>query len=129
MDIRENFKKLQQSYESNDKEYWEKFYSKDVVRRIAGCKPLIGRDACKLQHQEYLDSLTSPPQFEMKSVAFDDDNNVCIYEFYHEFSSTKYGEIRQMQVHVQRWRDEKIFEESIYAMPLDLDGNPKEYDM
>ncbi len=120
MDIRSNFAKLTQLMQSGDnQEYWQKYYSENVIRRITGLEPLIGREAGRQQVQEFLDNLTSPPRIEMKAVAFDDDNDVSIFEFRHEFSHKMYGDIRQMQVHVQRWRDEKIYEELIYVMPLD----------
>ena len=35
-----------------------------------------------------------------------------------EGTAHAYGDIRQTEIHVQRWRDGKIYDESIYLMPL-----------
>ena len=48
----------------------------------------------------------------MKAV--DEDNQTSVYQYQHEFNHTSQGKIRQMQIHVQRWRDEKMYEEFIY---------------
>ena len=64
-----------------------------------------------------------PSRAEWKTVAFDDDNQISIFEIYHEFSHKAYGDIRQTEVHVQRWRDGKIYDESIYLMPLNEEAD------
>jgi len=119
MDIRARFAELTRLMESGDNEkIWQDYYSEDIVRRITGLEPLDGREACRQQVQEFLDGLTSTPRVETKTVALDDDNQVSVFEIYHEFSHKTYGHIRQTQIHVQRWRDDKIYDETIYVMHL-----------
>lgn len=119
MDIRSNFDALTKLMESGDKErYWQEYYSENIVRRLTGLRPLVGREACRRQVQEFIDGLTSTPQIESKTVAFDDENQISMYEFNFEFIYKAWGHIRQSQIHVQRWRSDRIFEETIYVMSL-----------
>ena len=119
MDLRAKFAELKKLWESGDNERsWQEYYSKDVVRRITGLEPLVGREACRKQVQEFLDGLTSAPSVEWKTVVFDDENQVSIFEFNFEFVHETHGHLRQTQIHVQRWRDDKIYDETIYVMPL-----------
>ncbi|MBC8874537.1 MAG: nuclear transport factor 2 family protein [Planctomycetes bacterium] len=124
MNMRANFESLTTLMRSGDnEECWQKYYSEDVVRRYTNVKPWVGRETCRQRVQEFLDGLTSTPRVEWKTVAFDDDNQVSIFEIYHEFSHKAYGDIRQTEVHVQRWRDGKIYDESIYLMPLNEEAD------
>ena len=124
MNMRADFERLRTLMRSGDNdECWQKYYSDDVVMRFPNVKPWVGRGACRQGVQEFLDGLTSTQRVELKTVAFDDDKQVSIFEIYHEFSHRVYGDIRQTEVHVQRWRDGKVYDESIYLMPLNEEAD------
>ena len=113
----ENATSLNVAMLSGNKDYWQMF-SADVVRRITGWADLVGIEACQQQAQEFVDGLTAPNRLELKSLAADEENEVSFAEYYHEFNHQQWGHIRQNQVHVQRWKDGKVYEESIYVIPL-----------
>jgi hypothetical protein len=119
MNYREQFARLSELQKSGDnEECWKDFYTEDIVRRITGLQPLVGRDACRQQVQHFADGLIVAPKIELTAHAFDDENQVSIVEFRHDFSHKEYGEISQMQTHVQRWREGRIYEENIYIIQL-----------
>ena len=119
MKDRDQFERLSKLQESGDnEECWKVFYTEDVVRRITGLEPLVGRDACREQVQHFIDGLTGAPKIEPAAIAFDDENQVSIVEFRHDFSHKEWGEISQMQTHIQRWREGRIYEENIYVINL-----------
>ena len=118
MKYRDQFERLSKLQESGDnEECWKVFYTEDVVRRITGLEPLVGRNACREQVQHFIDGLTGAPKTEPTAIAFDDENQVSI-EFRHNFSHKEWGEISQMQTHVQRWHEGRIYEENIYVINL-----------
>ena len=117
MDLRSNYSRLTAVQQSGDNEkVWQEFYTEDIVRRIGGL-PLVGRDACRRQVQDFLDGLNAPQKMELVTLAFDDENNVSIAEYDQSFSHREYGGISQRLITVQRWRDNQIYEETIYVMP------------
>ena len=81
-------------------------------------EPLVGRDACREQVQHSIDGLTGAPKIDPTAIAFDDENQGSIIEFRHDFSHKEWGEISQMQTHIQRWREGRIYEENIYIINL-----------
>tara|TARA_B100001057_G_scaffold484309_1_gene562238 strand:- start:215 stop:592 length:378 start_codon:yes stop_codon:yes gene_type:complete len=120
MNYRDQFSRLSELQSSGDnEECWREFYTEDVVRRITGLAPLIGRDAFRQQVQSFLDGLTAPQKIEPTASAFDDEKQVSILEFRHDFSHRENGAISQMQTHVQRWREGRIYEENIYIINLE----------
>ena len=90
----------------------------DLVKRITGWDDLVGLEACKKQGKDFVDGLTALNRLELRSMAVDEANDVSFMEYYHEFEHRKWGHLRQTQVHVQRWKNGKVYEESIYVMPL-----------
>ena len=119
MNYRERFAKLSELQASGDnEESWKEFYTEDIVRRITNLKPLVGRDACRQQVQHFMGGLTGRAKIEPTATAFDDENQVSIFEFRHDFRHKEYGGISQMQTHVQKWREGRIYEENIYVMHL-----------
>ena len=119
MNYREQFARLSKLQKSGDnEECWNDFYTQDILRRITGLEPLVGRDACRQQVQHFIDSLKGTPKTKLTAIAFDDENQVSIVEFQHDFSHKEWGEISQMQTHIQRWREGRIYEENIYVINL-----------
>ena len=119
MNYREQFARLSKLQKSGDnEECWNDFYTQDILRRITGLEPLVGRDACRQQVQHFIDSLKGTPKTKLTAIAFDDENQVSIVEFQHDFSHKEWGEISQMQTHIQRWREGRIYEENIYIINL-----------
>ena len=106
------------SLESLDKwrEALEKYYADDVVRKVAGLVPLVGKDMIREQVEDYVKVCTEFRSAEVKAVAVDEDNQVSMVECFMEYTHKFYGHIRQSHVCVQRWRDGKIYQESLYVM-------------
>jgi ketosteroid isomerase-like protein len=99
--------------------YWEafdKYYADDAVRKIAGLAPLVGKDMIREQVEDFIKGCTEFKAFEVKAVVVDEENNVSMVEQFVEWTHKFYGHVRQNQVAVQRWRDGKIYEESVYVM-------------
>ena len=99
--------------------YWEafdKYYADDAVRKIAGLAPLVGKDMIRQQAEDFVKGCTAFGSSEVKAVAVDEDDNVSMVEQFVEWTHKFYGHVRQNQVAVQRWRDGKIYEESLYLM-------------
>ncbi len=97
-------------------EAFDKYYADDAVRKISGLVPLVGKDMIREQGEDFLNGCTELPSYEIKAVAVDEENNVSMVELFQEFTHKFYGHIRQSLVFVQRWRDGKIYEESLYIM-------------
>ncbi|MHC4556390.1 MAG: nuclear transport factor 2 family protein [Planctomycetota bacterium] len=97
-------------------EAFEKYYADDAVRKVSGLVPLVGKDMMREHAEDFLNGCTELPSHEVKVVAVDEENNVSMIEMSQEFTHKFYGHIRQSLVLVQRWRDGKIYEESIYVM-------------
>ena len=102
--------------EGKYKEVLEKYYADDAVRKIAGLVPLVGKDMIREQVEDFVKGCTEFSGLEVKAVAVDEDNAVSMVEQFVEWTHKFYGHIRQNQVCVQRWRDGKIYEESLYLM-------------
>ena len=116
MNTLENAKSLNEAMLSG-KDYWQ-MYSEDAVRRIPGSEDLVGLQACQRQVQEFVNGLTAPNRFELRSLAADEASEVSFAEYFNEFNHQQFGHIRQTQVHVQRWKDGKVYEEDIYVIHL-----------
>ena len=117
MDLRTNYSRLTTLQAKDNKQVWQDCYTEDIVRRVSGLDPLVGRDACQKQVQAFLDSLKGPMKHDQIALAFDDENNVTIAEFDQSFSHKEFGDIAQRIVMVQRWRNDQIYDETIYVMP------------
>jgi hypothetical protein len=102
--------------QGKNQEAYEKYYADDVVRKISGFVPLVGRDAVREQEKDFVKGCTEFRSAEVKAVAVDEDNHVSMVEWFVDFTHKFYGHIRQTHVCVQRWRDGQIYEESLYVM-------------
>ena len=98
------------------KEVLEKYYADDAVRKISGLVPLVAKGMIREQVEDFLKGCTAFGSSEIKAVAVDEGNNVSMVEWFVEWTHKFYGHIRQNHVCVQRWRDGKIYEESLYVM-------------
>ena len=69
MKYRDQFARLSKLQESGDnEEYWKVFYTEDVVRRITGLEPLVGRDACQRQEIDFVDETKTVGQLSGQSA-------------------------------------------------------------
>jgi ketosteroid isomerase-like protein len=102
--------------EGKYKEAFDKYYADDAVRKVSGLLPLVGKDMIREQVEDFVKGCTAFGSFEVKAVAVDEDNNVSMVEQFVEWTHKFYGHVRQNHVCVQRWRDGKIYEESLYLM-------------
>ena len=122
MDVRSNYSRLSAMQQTGDNDQmWQEFYTEDIVRRISGLDPLVGRNACRRNVQDFIDGLKARPTIEPLTLAFDDENAVSLVEFDQSFSHKTYGDIAQRIIMVQRWREDHIYDETIYVMPRDHD--------
>jgi hypothetical protein len=95
-------------------EAFDKYYADDAVRKISGLEPLVGKDMIREQAEDFIKGCTEFGGSEVKAVAVDEDNAVSMVELFVEWTHKFYGHVRQNQVCVSRWRDGKIYEESLY---------------
>ncbi|MBW2690766.1 MAG: hypothetical protein JRC99_12650 [Deltaproteobacteria bacterium] len=122
MDVRSNYSRLSAMQQTGDNDQiWQEFYTEDIVRRISGLDQLVGRNACRRQVQDFFDGLKAPPTTEQLTIAFDDENTVSVVEYDQSFSHKTYGDIAHRIIMVQRWREDQIYDETIYVMPRDHD--------
>ena len=118
MDIRARYAAMSElQHQGDNSRVWQEYYTEDIVRRIGG-HPLVGRDACQEQAQDFLDGLLSPQRIDQLTLLFDDDNKVSFAEFDQSFSHKTHGNVTQRLAVVQRWRDDQIYEETIYVMRM-----------
>jgi hypothetical protein len=71
--------------------------------------------------QDFLDGLKAPQTIEQLTLAFDDENKVSVIEYDQSFSHKTHGDITQRITMVQRWREDQIYDETIYVMRRDHD--------
>jgi len=101
--------------QGKNQEAYEKYYADDVVRKISGLVPLVGRDMIREQVEDFIKGCTEFRSYEIKAVAVDEENNVSMVEQFVEWIHKFYGHVRQNHVCVQRWREGKIYDESLYV--------------
>lgn len=97
-------------------EAFDKYYADDAVRRISGLVPLVGKAMIREQVEDFINGCTQFGSSEVKAVAVDEGNNVSMVEWFVEWTQKFYGHVRQTHVCVQRWREGKIYEESLYVI-------------
>ena len=69
MKYRDQFERLSKLQESGDnEECWKVFYTEDVVRRITGLEPLVGRDACQRQVIDFVNEKKTVGQLSGQSA-------------------------------------------------------------
>ena len=117
MDLKSNYSRLTKLQNEGNERVWQECYTEDIVRRISGLDPMVGRDACQRHVQEFIDGLEGPLQQDQIALAFDNENNVTVVEYDQSFSHKKWGDHSQRIVMVQRWRNDQIYDESVYVMP------------
>ena len=125
MTIRERLERMRADEGSiGTPEFWQEYYTEDVVKRIDGLRPLKGRRACLKQVQEFLEGFVESTNRQLKATAIYDTNQISVLEWVHEFRHQKWGSFNQAELWVQRWRDGKIFEELVFITQLeDPDGH------
>jgi uncharacterized protein (TIGR03067 family) len=99
-------------------EAWNTYYADDVVRRAGQDTPLVGMKLNLEHDKDFVISVTEWGSSAIKAVAVDEDKAVTMVEWSLEFTHKVWGHIRQNQVCVQRWRDGRIYDESIYIMQI-----------
>ena len=99
-------------------EAWNTYYAGDVVRRAGQDTPLIGKELNLEHDKDFVNSVTEWGGCAIKAVAADEDKSVTMVEWSLEYTHKFWGHIVQNQVCVQRWRDGRIYDESIYVMQI-----------
>jgi hypothetical protein len=97
---------------------WGTYYADDMVRRVPEQLPYVGKEAARKQESDFLAGVTKWGKTEIRAVGVDEENQVSMVEWYIEYTHKQFGDIRQCQVSVHRWRDGRIYEETIYVMWL-----------
>jgi hypothetical protein len=96
-------------------EAMHEFYADDLVMAENDSEPTVGLDANLEREQAFVDNTTWYGA-ELKGVAVGDD--VSMVEWWLDFHNTQYGaRLAFTQVAVQRWRDDKIYDERFYYSP------------
>ena len=69
MDLRSNYSRLATLQAKDNEQVWQECYTEDIVRRISGLDPMVGRDACQRQVQEFIDGLKGPLKQDQTALA------------------------------------------------------------
>ena len=104
-------------FQGRTEEAWEKYYAEDVVRRTEwGTR--VGRTQNRDEDREFVDDVESWKSNEITAMGADEERGVTMVQFSQEFMHKKFGPLRQEIVIVQRWRDGRVYDESVYVMKL-----------
>lgn len=104
--------------EGRTQEAWNKYYADDMVRRTEWGGLVVGKDLIQERDQDMRNDVAEWGRFAINAVAVDPDKAVTMVEWSLEFTHKSWGHVRLNLVCVQRWRDERIFDESIYVMKI-----------
>ncbi len=102
-------------FEGRTEEAWERFYAEDVVRRTEW-ETRVGRTQNRDYIQEFVDNVESWTSNEITGIGIDEERAVTMVQFSQEFKHRMWGQIRNEIVIVQRWRDGRIYDESVFVM-------------
>ena len=118
MNLKANVKDLYAMlFQGRTEEAWEKYYAEDVVRRTEW-ETRVGRTQNRDEDREFVDNVESWKSNEITAMGADEEREVTMVQFSQEFMHKKFGPLRQEIVIVQRWRDGRVYDESVYVMKL-----------
>jgi hypothetical protein len=85
-------------------EAYEKYYASDVTMQENENPATIGKDACRVNEEAFVNGITDFRKAAVKNVILSDNISVVEWEF--DFTHKDWGVRNYTQVTVQRWNDE-----------------------
>ncbi|MEL7123672.1 MAG: nuclear transport factor 2 family protein [Bacteroidota bacterium] len=94
-------------------EAFVKFYAPNVIMQENENEPTIGKAACRINEEAFVNNITEFRGASVKNVIVSDNITTVEWEF--DFTHAEWGERNYTQVAVQRWNDEgQIVNEKFY---------------
>lgn len=92
---------------------FEKFYAEDVIMQENENQPTVGKAACRLNEEAFVNGITEFRNAQIKSLIVSD--NITVTEWQFDFTHKDWGVRNYTQVAVQRWNEQgKIINEKFY---------------
>lgn len=92
---------------------FEKFYAEEVTMQENEEEPTVGKAACRLHEESFVNNITEFRSAEVKHVIVSD--NVTAVEWDFDFTHAEWGVRNYTQIAVQRWNEDgKIINEKFY---------------
>ncbi len=92
---------------------FEKFYAENVTMQENESEPAVGKDACRINEEAFVNNITEFRGAEVKSVLVSD--GITVVEWAFDFTHAEWGIRNYTQVAVQRWNEEgQIINEKFY---------------
>ena len=92
---------------------FEKYYADNVTMQENENEPAIGKDACRINEQAFVDGITEFRKAEVKSLIVSDNLTVTEWDF--DFTHKDWGVRNYHQIAVQRWNENgQIVNEKFY---------------
>lgn len=92
---------------------FEKFYADEVTMQENEDAPTVGKDACRLHEESFVNNITEFRNAAVKNIIVSD--NVTAVEWDFDFTHAQWGVRNYTQIAVQRWNDEgQIINEKFY---------------
>ncbi|MGL1887926.1 MAG: ester cyclase [Reichenbachiella sp.] len=93
-------------------EAFEKFYADNVTMQENENPVSIGKDACRVNEEAFVNGITEFRRAEVKNVIVSDQLTVVAWDF--DFTHKDWGVRNYTQIAVQRWQDGLIVNEKFY---------------
>lgn len=94
-------------------EAFEKFYAPNVTMQENENPPTIGKDACRIIEEAFVNGITDFRKAKVKNLLISDNLTVVEWEF--DFTHKDWGVRNYTQLSVQRWNEEgQIINEKFY---------------
>lgn len=92
---------------------FEKFYAENVTMQENEDAPTVGKEACRIHEEGFVNNITEFRNAAVKNVIVSD--NITAVEWDFDFTHAEWGVRNYTQVAVQRWNDEgQIINEKFY---------------
>ena len=99
--------------QGNIMETFEKFYAEDVVMQENENDATVGKSACRVNEQAFVDGITEFRKADVESVIIGDNISATQWDF--DFTHKEWGVRNYKQLSVQRWNDNgQIVHEKFY---------------
>lgn len=91
---------------------FEEFYAENVSMQENENPPTLGKTACRINEENFVNNITAFRGAKVKNVIVSDD--LSVVEWHFDFTHKEWGVRNYDQLSVQRWKDGKIISEKFY---------------
>ncbi len=90
---------------------FDQYYADDVTMQENQLPPIVGKAANRAREEEWLAAITEFRSAEVKSVGVDPKTDTTLVEWIFDYTHKEWGDVKNHQVSIQRWRGDKIVHE------------------